>query len=158
MADKIEILSPFTGRVEPLDEVPDQVFARRMMGAGLAVEPTEGLAVTPVAGSLDVFHSAGHAFSVTSRVDEEVAVLVHIGIDTVEMEGEGFERFAEEGDEVEAGQKLARFDLEAIREAEYAAISPVTLPDLPEGYTVEKTSVESVEAGKDVLLTVLPPE
>ena len=156
MADKIEILSPFTGRVEPLDEVPDQVFAQRMMGEGLAVEPTEGLAVAPVSGSLDVFHSAGHAFSV--RVDEEVAVLVHIGIDTVEMEGEGFERFAEEGDEVEAGQQLARFDLEAIREAEYATISPVTLPDLPEGYTVEKTSAESVEAGKDVLLTVLPPE
>ncbi|MFP4345312.1 MAG: PTS glucose transporter subunit IIA [Anaerolineales bacterium] len=158
MGKKIEILSPFSGRVRPLGEVPDQVFARRMMGEGLAVEPTGDLATAPIAGSLDVFHSAGHAFSVKGRVDEEVAVLVHIGIDTVEMKGEGFERFAEEGDEVEAGQKLARFDLEVIREAEYATISPVTLPDLPEGYEVEKTSAESVEAGKDVLLTVVPPE
>jgi glucose-specific phosphotransferase system IIA component len=153
---RIEVLAPFSGRVLPLAEVPDPVFSEKMLGDGLAVDPSEGTAAAPVSGRLVVFHSAGHAFVV--QATDEVGVLVHIGLDTVEMRGEGFTRLAEAGDEVEGGQELARFDLAAIDAAGHSRLSPVILPDLPAGYRVEKTTAATVRAGKDVLLTVVGPD
>ncbi len=149
---RIEVLAPFTGRVVPLDEVPDPVFAGEMMGDGLAIDPTEGTAVSPVAGKLVVFHSACHAFAVQAA--DEVGVLVHLGIDTVQMKGQGFTRLAEVDDEVAAGQPIIRFDIAAIQAAGYSLVSPVVLPDLPEGYRVDKTSAATVRAGQDILFSV----
>jgi glucose-specific phosphotransferase system IIA component len=149
---QVEVLAPFSGRVVPLDEVPDPVFSERMLGDGLALDPVEGVGVAPVTGKLTVFHSAGHAFAV--QATDEVSVLVHVGLDTVQMKGEGFARLAEVGDEVEAGQELVHFDLAAIATAGHSPLSPIILPDLPPGYQVEKTTTATVRAGQDVLLTV----
>src|SRR5512138_697102 len=102
-----------SGRVLSLEQVPDPVFAERMLGDGVAIEPTEGIAVAPVSGTLIVFHSAGHAFAIQER-SSGIGVLVHVGLDTVELKGRGFERLAEQGDEVEAGETLLRFDLATI--------------------------------------------
>jgi sugar PTS system EIIA component len=150
---RIEILSPFTGRVLPIEEVADPVFAEKMVGDGLAVEPSEGLGCSPVAGKLAVFHSAGHAFAV--QATPEVGVLVHVGLNTVQMKGQGFSRLADLGHEVVAGQDVVRFDLQAIQSAGHSPVSPVILPDLPSEYRIEKTTSPSVRAGKDVLLTVV---
>ena len=154
--NRVEVLAPFSGRVVPLDEVPDPVFSERMLGDGLALDPAEGVGVAPVTGRLAVFHSAGHAFAV--QATDEVSVLVHIGLDTVQMKGEGFTRLAEAGDEVVAGQEIVHFDLAAIEAAGYSPLSPVILPDLPAGYRVEKTTAAAVRAGRDVLLVVTPPD
>jgi PTS system glucose-specific IIA component len=148
----VQVLSPFTGRVVRIEDVPDAVFAEKMVGDGLAVDPTEGVGCAPIVGNIQLFHRSGHALAVKTSAD--VAVLVHIGIDTVDMKGQGFERLAEEGDDVAAGQPIVRFDLEAIRKAGHSPISPVILPDLPEGYEIEKTTAAHVRAGHDVLLTV----
>ena len=153
---QVEVLAPFSGRVVPLDEVPDPVFSERMLGDGLAVDPIEGIGVAPVTGKLTVFHSAGHAFAV--QATNEVSILVHVGLDTVHMKGEGFTRLAEVGDEVRAGQELVHFDLTAIAEAGYSPLSPVILPDLPAGYQIEKTTASTLRAGQDVLLTVTWPD
>jgi PTS system glucose-specific IIA component len=153
---QVKVLAPFSGRVVPLEEVPDPVFSEKMLGDGLAVDPTEGVGVSPVTGKLAVFHSAGHAFAV--QATDEVSVLVHVGLDTVQMKGEGFIRLAEVGDEVVAGQEIVRFDLAAIESAGYSPLSPVILPDLPSGYQVEKTTTTTVRAGQDVLLTVTRPD
>ncbi len=153
---RVEVLAPFSGRVVPLDGVPDPVFAERMLGDGLAVDPAEGIGVAPVTGKLVVFHRAGHAFAV--QATDEVGVLVHVGLDTVQMKGEGFTRLAEVGDEVVAGQEIVHFDLAAIEAAGYSPLSPVILPDLPEGYQVEKTIATTVRAGQDVLFTVTRPD
>lgn len=151
---RVEVLAPFSGRVVPLDEVPDPVFSEKMLGDGLAVDPIEGMGVAPVTGKLTVFHSASHAFAV--QATDEVGVLVHIGLDTVHMKGKGFTRLAEVGDEVVAGQELVHFDLAAIEVAGHSSLSPVILPDLPAGYRVEKTALTAVRAGRDVLLIVTP--
>ena len=153
MATRIEILSPFTGRVLPIEEVADPVFAEKMVGDGVAVEPTEGVGLSPAPGQLAVFHSAGHAFAV--QVTPEVGVLVHIGLNTVQMKGQGFSRSAEKGDSVKAGQEVVKFDIPAIKAAGYSAVSPVILPDLPAEYRIEKTTATSVRAGQDVLLTLV---
>jgi glucose-specific phosphotransferase system IIA component len=151
--NRIEILSPFTGRVLPIEEVADPVFAEKMVGDGLAVEPTEGVGLAPVAGQLAVFHTAGHAFAV--QVTPEVGVLVHVGLNTVQMKGQGFGRSAEKGDTVKAGQPVVKFDIPAINAAGYSPISPVILPDLPADYRIEKTTAKSVRAGQDVLMTLV---
>jgi PTS system glucose-specific IIA component len=150
--NQVQVVSPFSGRVVPLEETPDPVFSEKMLGDGLAVDPVEGVGVAPVTGKLTVFHSAGHAFAV--QATDEVSILVHVGLDTVEMKGQGFTRLAEVGDQVESGQELVRFDLAAIAAAGHSSLSPVILPDLPAGYQVEKTTVPTVRAGQDVLLTV----
>lgn len=153
---RVEVLAPCRGRVVPLKEVPDPVFSKKMLGDGLALDPAEGVGVAPVTGKLTVFHSAGHAFAV--QATGEVSVLVHVGLDTVRMKGEGFTRLAEAGDEVVAGQEIVRFDLAAIEAAGLSPLSPVVLPDLPAGYRVEKTIASTVRAGQDVLLIVTPPD
>jgi PTS system glucose-specific IIA component len=149
---RIQVLAPFSGRVVPLEDVPDPVFAEKMLGDGLAVDPTAGRAVAPVSGKVTVFHSAGHAFAV--QASAEVTVLVHIGLDTVKMHGQGFTALAQVGQQVVAGQELAHFDLATIRASGYSAISPVIVPDLPARYVVEKATATNVRAGQDVLLTI----
>jgi PTS system glucose-specific IIA component len=149
----IPILSPFTGRVVPLEEVPDPVFAERMLGEGIAVEPDEGIAVAPLQGRLVVFHSAGHAFAIEG--EDGLKVLVHIGLDTVRLRGEGFVRLAQEGEWVEAGRPIAQFDMERIRAAGFSLLSPVIMPELPAGYRVFPTKAHAVRAGQDPLLYVV---
>ena len=150
---RLAVRSPFTGRVMPIEDVPDPVFAEKMLGDGVALHPTEGLAVAPIDGTISVLHSSGHAFAIQSEI-ESVAVLVHIGLDTVKMKGQGFKVRARVGDVVKAGQPVVEFDLAAIAAANYSPISPVILPDLPEAAVVEKSGVTQAQAGKEVLFTV----
>jgi glucose-specific phosphotransferase system IIA component len=149
---RIEILAPISGRVVPMEEVPDPVFAEKMLGDGLAIDPSDGLAVAPMAGNLVVFHSAGHAFAIDGP--ESVSVLVHLGLETVHLKGSCFERLAEVGDTVTAGQPIVRMDVAAVAAAGLLPISPVLLPDLDESWTVTKTGAATVRAGRDVLITI----
>jgi glucose-specific phosphotransferase system IIA component len=153
---RIEILAPMSGRVVQLGEVPDPVFAERMLGDGLAIEPEEGFAVAPVSGVLVVFHSAGHAFAV-EEATSGIGILVHVGLDTVQLSGRGFERLAEVGAIVTAGQSVVRFDLAVIAEANLSALSPIILPQLDPSFAVEMTTQTRVRAGQDVILTVETP-
>lgn len=126
---KFHLAVPFEGRVVPVDEVPDPVFAQRMLGDGFAVVPPEGAGVVdvcaPVAGTLVKVFSTLHAFALKS--DEGVEVLVHIGLETVELKGEGFEALAATGDRVEAGQPVIRVDVAAVRAGGRDPITPVVL-------------------------------
>jgi glucose-specific phosphotransferase system IIA component len=150
---KLAVLSPFTGSVIPIEEVPDPVFAEKMLGEGVALRPTEGVALAPIDGKVTVLHSSGHAFAIQAE-NQAVAVLVHIGLDTVNMKGQGFRVRAKVGDIVKAGQPVVEFDLAAIAAAGYSSISPVILPDLPEQAVVVKNALTEARAGKEVLLTV----
>jgi glucose-specific phosphotransferase system IIA component len=150
---RLTIFAPMTGRVLPMDDVPDPVFSERMLGDGLAIDPSEGVAVAPIAGRLTVFHSAGHAFAIETT-GPRIGVLVHVGLETVSLAGRGFERLAQVGDELAVGDPIVRFDLNVIGAAGLSAISPVVLPQLDPLATVAPTSAADVRAGRDVLLTV----
>jgi glucose-specific phosphotransferase system IIA component len=154
---RLTIVAPMTGRVLPMDDVPDPVFSERMLGDGLAIDPSEGVAVAPVAGTLIVFHSAGHAFAIETNAPK-VGVLVHVGLDTVTLEGRGFQRLAEVGDVLAAGDPVVRFDIGAIVAKGLSMVSPVVLPELDPSATVTPTTATDVRAGSDVLLTVELPE
>ncbi len=120
-----DILSPLGGTVLPLSAVPDQLFAQGAMGPGMAIDPPAEVvdAVAPLAGTLlQVFP---HAFVVVA--DDGLAVLVHLGLDTVQLKGEGFTAFAAKGDRVEAGTPVIAFDVPAIRAAGLSSIVPVVV-------------------------------
>ncbi|MFI5586663.1 PTS glucose transporter subunit IIA [Amycolatopsis sp. NPDC051758] len=123
----LEILSPVAGRVVPITEVPDPVFAQAMVGPGVAVQPSGGRsdAVAPVDGTVATLHP--HAYVVAT--DDGQAVLVHLGIDTVKEKGEGFTLHVVKGEQVRAGQPIVSWDPEAVTAAGYSPIVPVVALD-----------------------------
>lgn len=149
----VEILSPFTGKTLPIEQVPDVVFAEKFMGDGIAVEPTVGSAVAPIGGEVIISHSSGHAFVIENK-EHGFSVLIHIGLDTVKMQGNGFTVKTKVGDLVKAGDELVTFDLAAISAAGYSAISPVIIPDMPDNLTLSKSKTQEVTAGGSILFTV----
>lgn len=124
-----EVGSPVGGLAAPLSEVPDPVFSQAMVGPGVAVKPSGGraTAVAPVAGSVATLHP--HAFVISAGGG--VAVLVHLGIDTVKLQGEGFEVHVSQGDQVEAGQPITTWDPSAVEGHGYSAMCPVVALDAP---------------------------
>ena len=135
------LVSPMTGKLLPIEKVPDEVFSQKMMGDGFAVDPAEGVVVSPVDGEIINLFPTKHAIGI--RTPNGRGVLIHIGIDTVKLEGKGFESFVQEGDSVKAGQKLLEFDLDFVKENAPSLISPIVFTNLEEGKTVhiEKENV-----------------
>lgn len=120
-----DILCPLVGTVLPLSAVPDPLFAQGAMGPGIAIDPPAEVvdAVAPIAGTLlQVFP---HAFVVVA--DDGLAVLVHLGLDTVQLEGKGFTAFAAKGDRVDAGTPVIAYDVPAIRAAGLSSVVPVVV-------------------------------
>ena len=147
----VEVLAPLPGRVVPVTAVPDPVFAAEMVGPGVAIEPTGGptTVVSPVAGKLLKVHP--HAFVVVEA--SGVGVLVHLGIDTVRLEGRGFELLATQGSTVAAGDPVVRWDPDEIAAQGYSTIVPVVVMDRPKGSVPAPAADATAEPG-DVLFTV----
>ncbi|MBQ8416373.1 MAG: PTS glucose transporter subunit IIA [Clostridia bacterium] len=111
---QICLLSPCTGKSVPLSAVPDEVFSLGMLGVGFAVEPVEGRICSPVGGRVENVAESKHAFTVLS--DEGLDVLVHVGVDTVSLGGEGFTPKVRAGQRIKAGEALVDADMELIRQ------------------------------------------
>ena len=107
---QLKVLSPLSGQVWPLERVPDPVFAQKMVGDGMSIDPTDAVLLAACDGEVVLLHAAGHA--VTLRTVEGVEVLMHVGIDTVAMKGEGFTPRVKIGDTVTAGTPLIEFNLD----------------------------------------------
>jgi len=142
----MRILAPVSGRAVPLAEVPDEVFAEGMAGQGCAIVPeASGEAVAPVSGVLVKLFEGGHAFGIAA--DNGIEMIVHLGLDTIELRGRGFERIATEGDRVEAGQPIVRFDLEEIRAGDYDPVTPVLVTN-DEDHPVTGVRTGEIRAGE----------
>src|SRR6188508_3291673 len=107
---QLKVLSPLSGQVWPLERVPDPVFAQKMVGDGISIDPTDSVLLAPCDGEVVALHAAGHA--VTLRTPDGAEILLHIGIDTVALKGEGFRPQVKRGDKVKAGTPLIEFDLD----------------------------------------------
>lgn len=141
----IEIGSPLAGWATPLDEVPDPVFAERMLGEGMAIDPTEGRLVAPAAGTVVSIHSAGHA--VTIELDSGPVLLIHIGLDTVRLAGAGFTPLVREGQRVGAGDTLIEFDLDLIARRAPSLMAPVIVTNGEAFRIIQPRARRSVEFG-----------
>lgn len=146
------IASPIKGNIMPLNQVDDQVFASGAMGKGIAIEPSEGLVSAPTNAIVTTLFPTGHAIGLTSENGCEI--LVHIGLDTVELDGKGFETLVKQGDKVSAGQELIRFNMDTINENGYAIITPIVVTNSNEYEDVLFTESEVVDAG-DYLFTAV---
>ncbi|CDF58544.1 PTS sugar transporter subunit IIA [Thermobrachium celere] len=136
----IELNAHMVGTVVELSNVPDEVFASKMLGDGLAIEPTEGVLYAPCDAEVVQVFPTKHAVGL--KTNEGLEILLHIGIDTVQMQGEGFEAFVKEGDKVKKGDKLVAFDLNLVKEKAKSTITPMLITNMD---VVEELSVNNGE-------------
>ena len=141
--------APMAGQVVTLDEVEDKVFASRALGEGVGIRPDNGRVVAPVAGTLATVTKTGHAFGL--KTDDGVEVLVHVGIDTVQMKGDGFSVKVAKGDRVNVGDVLADVDLDAVRTAGFDTTTIVTVTNTKAMASVTPLAGQSVSAGDPVI-------
>ena len=146
------IASPLTGKIVTLADVPDEVFASGAMGNGIAIEPTEGVVSAPTNAEVTLVFPTGHAIGL--RTENGADLLIHIGMDTVSLEGKGFETFVKAGDKVTAGQKLASFDIDTIRGANLPIITPIIVTNAADYTDILFTQESQVKSG-DYLLTAV---
>ena len=121
----IVVTAPFSGTLVPLSEVPDETFASGVLGEGIAIEPSDGLFCSPVDGTVETIAETKHAIGFAA--DNGLEILVHVGLETVSLNGEGFEILVKEGDKVKAGQPVAKADLALIRERGLKTITSIVL-------------------------------
>lgn len=144
--------SPLSGKVLPLSDVPDKVFSSGAMGKGLAIDPEKGELIAPADGEITTIFPTGHAVGLTTK--DGIEILMHIGMDTVELEGQGFENFVKQGDQVKAGDLLVRFDIEAIKAAGYSVITPIVITNTEYFADVLELNQEELIASEDFLAIV----
>ena len=137
------ITAPLSGKAVKLENVPDQTFAQGILGLGAAIEPTEGKVVAPGDGKVETLFDTFHAVGLT--LDNGKELLIHVGINTVELKGEGFKAYVSEGDRVTKGQTLITFDMDFIKSKGYQTITPVLVGNSDEFASVEELAEEGTE-------------
>jgi PTS system D-glucosamine-specific IIC component len=134
VTSEVAVAMPIEGIIKPLSEVPDKMFAEKMMGDGFAIDPTVGRVVSPVDGKVVNLFTTKHAIGL--QAEDGTEILIHVGIDTVNLKGEGFEAHVEQGDEVTVGQELLTFDLEGIKGKAPSVMTPVIFTNLSDSQAV----------------------
>ncbi|MHC5229934.1 beta-glucoside-specific PTS transporter subunit IIABC [Enterococcus sp. LJL99] len=150
--DKIILASPIEGKVISLDKVEDQVFSSGALGKGVAIEPSKGEVYAPSDAEVTTLFPTGHAIGLTTT--DGVEVLMHIGMDTVELNGVGFETFVKQGEQVKKGDLLVKFDIDKIKEAGYSVITPVVVTNSGDYLDVLDMEQTDVLNGEDFLAIV----
>ena len=145
-----EVKAPVDGKIVALESVNDEVFSQKMVGDGVAVIPMSNRFTAPIDGTVSKIFSTNHAYSIKSPKDLEV--MVHIGLDTVALEGKGFTRVANEGDEVKAGDVIIEIDLAYITEHAKDIVTPIIISDESDVKNIEK-KLNIVKSG-DVIMEV----
>lgn len=147
--EAFKVVSPVTGKCVAIQDVPDQVFSAKMMGDGFAIIPDDNVVVAPISGVAKAVFPTKHAVGIKNK--DGVEVIVHVGLDTVELNGEGFKTFISQGSKVKAGQPIIEFDKELIEGKGYNLITMVVFPS---GYNqpinLEKEN-QKVQSGETLI-------
>ena len=149
LMNKITIASPLNGEIVPLTEVKDETFASEMMGKGVAINPTEGKVVSPINGTVQMIFKTKHAIGLKSEDGAEI--LIHIGMDTVQLDGKHFTAHVKDGDKVKVGDTLVEFDMDAIKKEGYELITPVIITNTIDYLEIVPKEIKSVNAGEDII-------
>lgn len=133
--EKGVICSPLTGKAIPMSEVPDDTFAAEVLGKGMAVIPSEGKVVAPCHGEVSTLFDTKHAIGITTK--DGVELLIHVGVNMVELNGKYYEAHVAQGDQIKPGQVLLTFDIQKIQEAGYPVATPVIIANTHDYKKVE---------------------
>lgn len=145
------LIAPATGELIAVEDVPDEVFSGKMMGDGIAIQVQEGLIVSPVKGKVIQIFPSNHALCILST--EGLEILIHLGIDTVELKGKGFTRLIEPEAQVEVGTPLIQMDLDSLRDSGKCLISPIIILNKEKVKSLQPTK-GFVRAAEDPVLKV----
>jgi len=152
LVNKITIASPISGEVISLNEVKDETFASEMMGKGIAIRPTEGKVVSPINGVVQTIFKTKHAIGLKSN--DGVEILIHVGMDTVQLEGKHFTSYIKDGDEVKVGDTLVEFDMEAIEKEGYELVTPVIVTNTMDYLEVLPMNLDTAKLG-DTIISII---
>lgn len=145
-------VAPLDGKIIEIGKVPDKVFSQKIMGDGFAIEPINGHVASPVNGVVTTLMESKHAVALTA--DNGLEMIVHFGMDTVELQGEGFTALVKEGDKVKAGQPLLTVDFATVKGKVPSVITPVVFTNLPEGKSVKVKDGQAVKRGDTGFITI----
>ncbi|HLR62818.1 MAG TPA: PTS glucose transporter subunit IIA [Lentibacillus sp.] len=149
---EVAIFAPLTGKVIPLENVPDPVFSQKMMGDGVAIEPVIETVLAPVKGKIVQLFQTKHAIGL--ETENGMEILIHIGLETVRLNGEGFISHVHEGDKVNPGDKLITFEMNIIKSKAESVVTPVIITNTAEMQQINVTETKEVTAGQDHILLV----
>lgn len=145
------VYAPIDGEVIRLEEVPDPVFAEKMMGDGVAILPTNGEVISPVDGKVNHVFPTKHAIGIQAENGAEI--LIHIGLETVSLNGEGFTTHVQEGASIKKGTKLISFDLDLISKKAKSIITPIVITNSNDMGFIKKIDKTLVKAGQDQIFS-----
>ncbi len=143
------ILSPMQGTLHSLKHVDDGMFSEEILGQGVAIEPSEGTVVSPVNGTVSAVFDSKHAVGITS--EDGLELLIHVGIDTVQLNGEGYEYFIQKDQKIQIGDKLIQFDLEGIKAKGYKTITPVVITNSAEVGDILTANESPIKFGEEII-------
>lgn len=148
-AKTISLKAVEDGRTIPMDEVNDQTFAQELLGPGIAIVPSNGTVVSPINGTIATVMDTKHAVCIQG--EDGLELIVHAGLDTVELNGKYYQTYKEIGDQVKAGDVLLEFDLEEITKAGYEVTTPIVITNLGDYKITKCLTGQQVKAGEEVI-------
>lgn len=148
-AKTISLKAVEDGRTIPMDEVNDQTFAQELLGSGIAIVPSNGTVVSPINGTIATVMDTKHAVCIQG--EDGLELIVHAGLDTVELNGKYYQTYKEIGDQVKAGDVLLEFDLEEITKAGYDVTTPIVITNLGDYKITKCLTGQQVKAGEEVI-------
>ncbi|NYE08780.1 PTS system glucose-specific IIA component [Bacillus niacini] len=148
--EKLKVVAPVNGAIIPLEEVPDPVFSQKMMGEGIAILPSEGNVYSPVDGTVILIASTKHAVGI--RANDGTEILLHVGLETVALNGKGFRVGVNEGDKISVGQMIMEADWEYISKNAKSKIIPIVITNSEDKQFI-LTEEENAVQGKTVIIT-----
>lgn len=146
---KVTIKAPISGIVSELSEVPDDVFAQKIVGDGIAINPTDNTLYSPVKGKIVQIFPTLHALGI--ETEEGLEILIHLGVDTVELKGEGFTSFVEKGQQVDVGDKLIEIDWNSIKHKVPSIMTPILITNMDKVDKIEILKSGEIKAKEDLL-------
>lgn len=148
-AKTISLKAVEDGRTIPMDEVNDQTFAQELLGPGIAIVPSNGTVVSPINGTIATVMDTKHAVCIQG--EDGLELIIHAGLDTVELNGKYYQTYKEIGDQVKAGDVLLEFDLEEITKAGYDVTTPIVITNLGDYKITKCLTGQQVKAGEEVI-------
>lgn len=148
----IVLTAPISGKMLALENVPYPFFAKKMMGDGIAVDPVNGKVVSPIDGKIIQVFPTKHAVGISTN--NGVEILIHIGLDTVNLNGEGFTAHVNEGDQVKQGELLISFEIDLVREKAKSTVTPIIITNTEDMAEISFNDKDNVTAGLDEIMIV----